>query len=111
MTKKTSTKEKKITSIDYEEWLIDSLRKNPKKAELYLQTALEEYQKDGCNKALLMAMRHVAEAHGGIACMAKKTGLNRESLYKTLSARGNPKLQTFGILLNALGFRLSIHAA
>jgi len=105
-----SKRKSAASMVDYSEWLVDSLRKNPKKAEMYLQSALEEYQKDGCAEALLMAMRHIAEVRGGISCVAKQTGLNRESLYKTLSARGNPRLQTFSMLLNALGFCLSIHA-
>ncbi|MFA6409608.1 MAG: addiction module antidote protein [Gammaproteobacteria bacterium] len=109
---KTSTKKtKNITrTADYHEWLINSLRSNPKEAEMYLQAAFEEYQTDNNTEALLLAMRNVAEARGGISKLSKQTKLNRESLYKTLSARGNPKLQTFGVLLNALGFRLSIQA-
>ena len=92
---------------DYDEWLIGTL-KNNQEAAIYLQVALDEYQKDGNTEALLLALRHVALAKGGIAKLAKKTKLNRESLYRTLSKRGNPKLQTLGILLNGLGFELSI---
>src|SRR3990167_3740845 len=94
---------------DYHEWLIDSL-KNKKEAAAYLQTALDEYQKDGDLEAFLLALRHVAEAQGGIAKLSKKTHLNRESLYKTLSSKDNPKLQTIGLLLKGLGFEFSIKA-
>lgn len=58
-----------------------------------------------------MALRHVAEAQGGLGKLSKKTHLNRESLYKTLSSKGNPKLQTIGILLKGLGFEFFIKAA
>src|SRR6185295_19462375 len=91
----------------YEEWLIHSLE-NKKEARIYLQVALEAYQKDGDLEAFLLALRHVAEAQGGIGKLAKRVHLNRESLYKTLSKKGNPKLQTIGLLLKGLGFEFSI---
>jgi len=53
-------------------------------------------------------LRQIAEAQGGIGKLAQKGHLNRETLYRTLSSRGNPKLQTVGSLLNALGFHLVI---
>lgn len=104
----TKHKIQKMTG-NYEEWLINSL-KDKKEASVYLQVALDEYQKDNDPEALLLALRHVAEAQGGISALSRKTHLNRESLYKTLSSRGNPKLQTLGILLKGLGFRLSVSA-
>ncbi len=100
---------RKIEQItgDYESWLIKSLR-NKKEAASYLQVALDEYQNDGSTEALLLALRHVAEAQGGLSQLSRKTHLNRESLYKTLSSKGNPKLQTVGLLLKGLGFHLYI---
>jgi probable addiction module antidote protein len=95
---------------DYEEWLISAL-KNKKEAAVYLQVALEEYQKDGDLEAFLLALRHVAEAQGGLGKLSRRTHLNRESLYKTLSSKGNPKLQTIGLLLKGLGFEFYIKAA
>jgi len=92
---------------NYDEWLINSL-KNKKAAAAYLQVALQEYQKDGDLKAFLLALRHVAEAQGGLGKLSQKTHLNRVSLYKTLSNKGNPKLQTIGILLKGLGFEFII---
>jgi len=105
----TKRKIRQVTG-DYQEWLINSL-KNKKEAAAYLQVALESYQNDDDLEAFLMALRHVAEAQGGIGQLSKKTHLNRESLYKTLSSKGNPKLQTIGVLLKGLGFEFSIKAA
>jgi len=102
----SKAKVQKMTG-NYEQWLINSLR-DKKEAATYLQVALDEYQKDNDTEALLLALRHVAEAQGGIGLLSRKTHLNREALYKTLSSRGNPKLQTLGILLKALGFHLLI---
>lgn len=101
------TKKIQKSTGNYEEWLISSLE-DKKEAVTYLQVALEEYQKDGDLEAFLLALRHVAEAQGGIGILAKKTHLNRESLYKTLSSKGNPKLRTIGLLLKELGFEFFI---
>ena len=105
----TKRKIRQITG-DYHEWLIRSL-KNKKEATTYLQVALDEYQNDGDLEAFLLALRNVTEAQGGIGNLSKKTHLNRESLYKTLSSKGNPKLHTIGILLKGLGFQFFIKAA
>ena len=105
----TKRKIKQLTG-SYDEWLIHSL-KDKKEAATYLQVSLEEYQKDGDLEAFLLALRYVAEAQGGIGQLSKKTHLNRESLYKTLSKNGNPKLQTIGLLLKGLGFEFLIKAS
>ena len=56
----------------------------------------------------LLALRNVTEAQGGVARLAEKTKLNRESLYKMLSERGNPEFKSLDLLLHALGFRLAL---
>lgn len=91
----------------YQEALIQSLKER-NEAAAYLQVALDEYQADGDAKSLLVAFRNVAEAYGGVGQLAKKTNLNRQSLYRTLSSEGNPKLQTLGLILKGLGFHLVI---
>lgn len=105
----TTRKIRKLTG-SYDEWLIQSLR-DKQEAAVYLQVAFEEFQKDNDIEALLVALRYVAEAQGGLGRLARKTHLNRESLYKTLSKHGNPKLQTVGLLLKALGFQFSVKCA
>ena len=56
----------------------------------------------------LLALRNVTEAQGGVWSLAEKTKLNRESLYRMLSERGNPEFQSLDALLHALGFRLAV---
>jgi probable addiction module antidote protein len=70
----------------------------------YLNAALE----DGEPAVLLEALRNVADAKGGMGVLAKATGMNRESLYRTLSRHGNPKIETVMELLRALGLKLTI---
>ncbi|MGH7207453.1 MAG: addiction module antidote protein [Nitrospiraceae bacterium] len=90
----------------YQADLIESLR-DLREAEAYLNAALEEEDPE----LFLLALRNVAEAQGGVAQLAEKTKLNRESLYKMLSQRGNPELRSLDALLHALGFRLAVTAA
>lgn len=70
----------------------------------YIAAALE----DDDPRVLLVALRHVAELKGGIAQLAKSTQLNRETLYRTLSLKGNPRLETIHAILDALGLKLTI---
>jgi probable addiction module antidote protein len=78
--------------------------KSPKNAAAYIEVALTE----GDSGDLLHALRDVAEARGGIARIAERTGLNREALYRTLSKRGNPQLKSLAAILSANGLRLSV---
>ena len=87
---------------------VESFQKHPKEIEIYLKIALEEYEKDHNTKAFLLSLRIVADATGGIAKLAKKTNLNRENLYRALSARGNPRFSTIDAILHALGFGLAL---
>jgi probable addiction module antidote protein len=52
----------------------------------------------------------VARAHG-MSQLARNTGLRRESLYKALSADGNPKFSTIMKVVQALGVKLSAEVA
>ena len=70
----------------------------------YLNAALE----DGDPAVLLEALRNVAQAKGGMGALAKAAGVSRESLYRTLSRRGNPKIDTVMTLLRVLGLKLTI---
>jgi probable addiction module antidote protein len=64
----------------------------PEEAAAYLDAALEE----GDREVFLLALRDVAEARlGGMGELAQQSGLNREALYRTLSAKGNPELSSF----------------
>ncbi len=57
---------------------------------------------------LLEALRNVAQAKGGMGALAKTAGVRRESLYRTLSRRGNPKIETIMELLRALGLKFTV---
>ena len=50
----------------------------------------------------------LCEAHGGVKAVAEKARLNRESLYRTLSHRGNPEIRTLFNILHGVGLRLNV---
>ena len=94
---------KKKKSVSYHEHLIESL-KDPVEAVEYLRAALSE---SDMPELFLMALRNVSEARG-VRWLAKEANLNRESLYRMLSKKGNPELASLCSILDALGFRLSV---
>lgn len=79
--------------------------RDPEVAADYLSDALE----DGDAAVILMALRNIAEAQeDGIAGLAVRSHLGRESMYKMLSATGNPKLSSFTKIVHGLGLKLKV---
>ena len=72
----------------------------------YLEAVLE----DGHPALVAAALGDVARAKG-MSKVAKKAGLGRESLYKALSAEGNPEFATVLKVVRSLGLRLHVEAA
>lgn len=100
---------KKVSNYkDYDEWVADVLRQEKHGADDYIKIAFEEYFKDGDEKTLLVVLRQAAKAKMGFKGLAEKTGLSRESLYRTLSPNGNPRLHTMKLVLGALGYELKL---
>ena len=96
------------TSISHEQALLRELRDDPKFAIEYLRAAMED---DDEPQVLLIALRRIAEARGGIAHIARKAGIERESLHRALSARGNPRFSTLSAVAKAVGLRLTVEPA
>lgn len=92
----------------FNEVQIEHYKKHPRELKSYLGIALEEYQKDGDEKAFLTALSVAARVHGGFSKLAKSSGLNRENLYRALSERSDPRLSTVLQVLSTLGFSLRI---
>lgn len=105
------THQKKLQKYKtHDEFMLDNFRKNPAEMEIYLKVALEEYETDGDVEAFLFALGTITEAQGGISTLAQKSKLNRQNLYKVLSAKVQPRFTTIETILKALGFGLSVHA-
>jgi probable addiction module antidote protein len=90
-------------SASYDDLLMDML-KDEDRAFAYLNAALDEQDP----RIFLIALRNVTQAHGGVAAVAAHSGLKRESLYRALSEKGNPSVQTLTAILEALGARLGV---
>lgn len=93
-------------AVPHEDWLLEQLR-DPELAAEYLNAAMAE----GDQAAFMLALRDVAKARGGVAAVAKETGLNRVALWRSLSAEGNPELGSLNRILEATGLRLVIASA
>ena len=98
---------KRKASMSHDEAIIRRLRKNPDFAAEYLKAALEDHE-EPC--VLLIALRHLAQAQG-IAKVAKAAGIERESLYRALSSKGNPRLSTLVAVTKAIGLKLTVESA
>jgi probable addiction module antidote protein len=98
---------KRKASRSHDEAIIRRLRNDPDFAAEYLKAALDDGDEP---RVLLLALRHLAQAEG-IAKIAKATGVQRESLYRALSADGNPRLSTLVAVTRAIGLRLTVEPA
>ncbi|MGN6232785.1 MAG: addiction module antidote protein [Trinickia sp.] len=77
----------------------------------YLKAAMESLDSPDDRAAGLLALRTLAEAYGGLGAVAAAAGISRESLYRALSAKGNPTLRTLLAVLKTIGMRLSVEPA
>ncbi len=91
----------------HDEAMAELFRDDPQFAAEYLNELLQ----DGEPADLLVALRQIAEAHGGVRAVARETELNANQLYRTLSPQGNPELRNLFAVLKALGLRLAIQPA
>lgn len=96
------------SSRPHDDAIVELLREDPAFADEYLATALDEADQPGGRVALLAALRHVAEAQG-MAAVAERAGIPRESLYRALSpTNGNPTVKTLLAILSATGLKLGV---
>jgi probable addiction module antidote protein len=106
VTTKDSVPRTEANAKSYEEFLQKELR-DTELAAAYLTAALAE----GSTEEFLLALRSVADAHGGLGAVADAAQLNRQTLYRTLSDQGNPTISTLLSVLRALGLNLAFTPA
>ena len=95
------------TATSYDQWARTRLAAAPELSSEYLRQVLEQSE---TAEELLLGLRRVAEAQG-MSRVAAAAGLSRESLYRSLSAAGNPRLSTLVAVLRVAGLRLSVREA
>jgi len=91
------------TRVSYHDWQMDKLA-DPQVAEGYLNACLEEGP-----DLFLKGLKKVAQARQ-MSKVAKEAGVQRETLYRSLSEDGNPTLETLSSVLHALGMELRVAA-
>lgn len=95
-------------AVSHHEREIAELRADRELAVEYLKAAMQSLDDPEDRAAGLLALRTIAEAYGGLGAVAAAAGISRESLYRTLSANGNPTLKTLLAVLKAVGMKLSV---
>ena len=88
--------------MSFDDYMVESM-KDPVQAAAYIEAVIDLEDP----AALLVALRHVAKAHG-MTEVARRADLGDKTLFKALSANGNPTLATVHKVLAAVGLRLSV---
>lgn len=99
---------KLVGAVSHHAQELAELRADRELAVAYLKAAMESLDNPDDRAAGLLALRTLAEAYGGLGAVAAEAGISRESLYRTLSPKGNPTLKTLLAVLKAVGMKLSV---
>jgi probable addiction module antidote protein len=94
----------RIRDRTHDEAMAELLKEDPAYALEFLNSILE----DGEQGELLIVLRQMTKAFGGVQDVAKKANLNPTQLYRTLSEHGNPELRSLSAILKAMGLRLAV---
>lgn len=95
---------KYAASRSHDEATVQEFKDSPQEAAAYLSAVLE----DGDQEEVMLALRRITAAFGGVSKLAAQTELNAKTLYRTLSARGNPEMKSLTDILKAMGMRLAV---
>jgi probable addiction module antidote protein len=93
-----------MRDISHDEVMAKRFQDDPAYALELLNSILE----DGEQGELLIALRQMTKAFGGVQAVAEKANLNATQLYRTLSEQGNPELRSLSAVLRAMGMRLAV---
>jgi|WetSurMetagenome_2_1015567.scaffolds.fasta_scaffold944642_1 probable addiction module antidote protein len=104
--KKPSKKHKGPTERNFDDLVVEQLRKDVKFREEYIKQTLEEDDP----QSLILCLRRLVNAVGGVGLVAKETGFNRTQLYRTLSEHGRPEYLTLNKILSFLGMHFTVES-
>jgi probable addiction module antidote protein len=99
----------KISKDTYKTSFAKSLGNHPEDLKAFKRHIIDNYNKTKELDILLENLKVIAMAEGRVAELAKKTNMQRTSVYKVLSKQSNPSFNTVVSLAHNLGidFRLS----
>jgi probable addiction module antidote protein len=90
----------------HDEAMAELFRNDPDYAVQLLNSILE----DGDQSELLITLRQMTKAFGGVQTVADTANLSATQLYRTLSPDGNPVLSSLSAILKAMGLRLAVQS-
>lgn len=97
---------KKRNSQPHDEVVAEMLRTDPE----FRAAMINEAMRDGDHSDMLILLRQLTLAEGGMKVIAQRTGLNETALYRLMSADGNPSLKNLSKVLDSLNLQLSVVA-
>ncbi len=68
---------------------------------------LNSILEDGDQGELLIALRQLTKAFGGVQTVAEKANPNATQIYRILSSEGDPELRSLAAILRVMGPRLA----
>ena len=95
------------SSVSNDIVMAEMYRSDPELARDMLNSILE----DGDQGELLIVLRQMTKAFGGLQAVAEKANLNPTQLYRTLSSDGNPALSSFTAIVKAMGMKICLQPA
>ena len=95
-----------MKSRSHDDAMAELYSKDPDFARQVINTILQD--ENGDQGELLIVLRHMTKAFGGVQAVAEQARLNPTQLYRTLSPDGNPALSSFSAILKVMGMRLSV---
>ena len=90
----------------HDQAMAEMYRKDP----TYAVQLLNSILKDGDQSELLIALRQMANAFGGVQAVAEQAHLNPTQLYRTFSPEANPALSNLSAILKAMELRLTVQS-
>lgn len=88
----------------HEEATTEMFRRDPALAADYLTDVLA----NGDEVDVMLALRSLSTAFGGVQEVARRADANPNTMYGTLSKQGNPSLRTLRAILGAMGLQLAV---
>lgn len=81
--------------------------KDPEYAALFLNTAIEEYLKDGDTKSFISILGYIVRS-GNLTQLAKNSNISRTQLYRLINGEADPSFPKMLNLLHTLGFEFKV---
>jgi len=93
-----------MRSRSHDDAMAEVFRNDP----TYARELLNEILADGAIDEAMIVLRQMSKAFGGVDAVAREAHLNGKTLYRTLSPKGNPQVNTLAAVLRTMGLGLAV---